>query len=411
MSAVPALHIAPPPFLADPALRAVLAALPGARVVGGAVRDALLGRAVADVDLATERRPQEVVAALRAAGLKAVPTGLDHGTVTAVADHRGFEVTTLRRDLATDGRHAVVAFTDDWQADAARRDFTINAMSLAPDGAVFDYFGGIGDLRAQRVRFVGDPATRIAEDYLRVLRFFRFWARYGAGPPDEAATGAIAAAVPWLGRLSAERVWMEFKRILAAPDPRGAIMLMAELGVLAAVMPEGAAPARLAALVAAGAPAEPLLRLAALLDGDAARLAARLRLSAAERTRLQALRAAPSLPAEADDATLRRALACEQREVLIGRAWLAGGDAGLLARLTAMPTPIFPLHGRDLRQAGVAAGPGMGALLRDLHVWWLAGGCTGNVREELQRRLSAMRGGEGMMPSQDGKNAPDQFAD
>jgi poly(A) polymerase len=388
MSDAAALHVAPPPFLADPALRAVLAALPGARVVGGAVRDALLGRAVADIDLATRLRPEEVVAALRAAGLKAAPTGIDHGTVTAIADHRGFEVTTLRRDVATDGRHAKVEFTDDWQADAARRDFTINAMSMAPDGAVFDYFGGIADLRARRVRFVGDAATRIAEDYLRVLRFFRFWARYGEGAPDAQATAAIAAAVPGLGRLSAERVWMEMKRILAAPDPRGAVALMASLGVLNAVLPEGAAPGRLAALVAAGAPADPLLRLAALLDGDAARLAARLRLSAAERMRLLALLAAPSLPPAADDAALRRALASEKREVLIGRAWLAGGDPGLLARLTAMPAPVFALRGRDLQAVGVAAGPALGALLRDLRGWWLEGGCTGDVREELRRRMS-----------------------
>ncbi len=178
-----------PAFLADPSLRSVLAALPEARLVGGSVRDAVVGREVADIDLATPRRPEAVMQALRDAGLKAVPTGIEHGTVTAVAGGRGFEVTTLRRDVATDGRHAVVAFTDDWQQDAARRDFTINAMSMTPDGAVFDYFGGREDLHAGRVRFVGDAATRIAEDYLRVLRFFRFHARYGLGAPDPAATG------------------------------------------------------------------------------------------------------------------------------------------------------------------------------------------------------------------------------
>ena len=174
----PALRIAPPAFLAEPALAAVMAALPEARVVGGAVRDALAGRAVAEVDLATPRTPEQVTEALQAAGMRAVPTGLDHGTVTALSGGRGFEVTTLRRDVETDGRHAVVAFTDDWRADAARRDFTINAMSLTRAGEVFDYFGGIGDLRAGFLRFVGDPATRIAEDYLRILRYFRFFARY-----------------------------------------------------------------------------------------------------------------------------------------------------------------------------------------------------------------------------------------
>lgn len=390
MSERPALTIAPPPpFLADPALRPVLDALPEARLVGGAVRDALLGTEVADIDLATPRPPEAVIAALKAAGLKAVPTGIDHGTVTAVSGHRGFEVTTLRRDVKTDGRHAEVAFTDDWQADAARRDFTINAMSMTREGAVFDYFGGVDDLRAGRVRFVGSAATRIAEDYLRLLRFFRFWARYGRGEPDVAAVTAIAAAVPGLAQLSAERVWMELKRILAAPDPRAAVALMARLSVLAAVLPEGAAPARLASLVAVGAPADPLLRLAALLDGDAAQLAERLRLSAAERDRLLALRAASALPPDADDAALRHALADENREVLIGRAWLAGGDAGLLARLASLPAPEFPLRGRDLRAAGVPAGPEMGALLAELRAWWLASGCTGDVRAELKRRLGS----------------------
>ncbi len=378
-----------PPFLAEPALRAVLAALPEARVVGGAVRDALAGRPVADIDLATPRPPEQVMAALRAAGLKAVPTGIDHGTVTAVAGHRGFEVTTLRRDVATDGRHAEVAFTDDWRADAARRDFTINAMSMAQDGTLFDYFDGADDLRAGRVRFVGDAATRIAEDFLRVLRFFRFWARYGSGAADAEATAAIAAAVPGLRRLSVERVWMEIKRILAAPDPRAAVALMQRLGVLAAVLPEGASPSRLAALVARGAPADPLLRLAALLDGDAAGLAERLKLSAAERDRLLALRAAPVLTPDADDADLRRALADVPRDVLLGRVWLAGGDAGLRARLEAMPAPEFALRGRDLRAAGVPAGPEVGKLLAEIRAWWIAGGCVGDVRAELARRLAA----------------------
>ena len=254
-----------------------------------------------------------------------MPTGIAHGTVTAVSGGRGFEVTTLRRDVQTDGRHAVVAFTDDWRADAARRDFTINAMSMTRDGAVFDYFGGIADLRAGVVRFVGDPATRIAEDYLRILRFFRFHARYAAGPPDAAAVAAIRAGVPGLARLSAERVWSELTRILAAPDPRAAVALMAELGVLAAVLPEGADPARLARVVAAGAPADPLLRLAALLTGDPAAFADRLRLSTAERDRLVALRAAPLARPGADDAALRRLLADADRRVLMDRPGWTGG--------------------------------------------------------------------------------------
>ena len=324
-----------PDFLADPALARVLAALPGARLVGGCVRDALAGLLVHDIDphdidLASPLPPEAAMAALRAAGLRAVPTGIAHGTVTAVADGRGFEVTTLRRDVATDGRHAVVAFTDDWRVDAARRDFTINAMSMTAIGMVHDYFGGIADLRAGRVRFVGDPATRIAEDRLRMLRFFRFHARFGIGPPDPAALAAIADAAPGLARLSPERVWSELKRILAAPAAAPTVALMAQAGVLAAALPEGADPARLAALEARGAPADPLLRLAALLpappDADAAALAARLRLSTA---------------------------------------------------------------GRDLAAAGVPAGPAMGALLRELRGWWLAGGCLADAAAcmaELSRR-------------------------
>jgi poly(A) polymerase len=388
----PALHIAPPAFLADPALHAVLAALPRARLVGGCVRDALAGREVADIDLATPDEPEAVTRALEAAGLRAVPTGLDHGTVTAVSGHRGFEVTTLRRDVETDGRRARVAFTEDWREDAARRDFTMNALSMTPDGAVHDYFHGIADLRHGRVRFVGDPATRIAEDYLRILRFFRFHGRYGVGAPDAAATTAIAAGVPGLAQLSAERVWSEVKRILAMPEPLACLWLMQDLGVLAAVMPEGVSLDGLARLVDADAPPDPVLRLAALLDGDPAALALRLRLSGAERGRLIALRDGPAPPRDADDDELRRRLADLPACVLIGRVWLAGGDAALRARIEALPVPVFPLQGRDLRAAGMEAGPAMGLMLRDLRQWWLDGGCVADAaacRAELRRRLAS----------------------
>jgi poly(A) polymerase/tRNA nucleotidyltransferase (CCA-adding enzyme) len=393
MSMQPALTITPPAFLSDPALMPVLAALPEARIAGGAVRDTLAGRPVADIDLATPRRPDQVVAALTGAGIRAVPTGIAHGTVTAVSGGRGFEITTLRRDVQTDGRHAVVDFTDDWRADAARRDFTMNALSMTRDGAVFDYFGGIADLHAGVVRFVGDPATRIAEDYLRVLRFFRFHARYAAGPPDAAAVAAIRAGVPGLAQLSAERVWSELSRILAAPDPRGAVSLMAALGVLAAVIPEGADPARLIRVVAAGAPADPVLRLAALLTGDPEAFAARLRLSNVDRDRLVALRAAPLAGPDADDAALRRLLADTDPAVLLDRTWLDGGSGpdwtALRARLAAMPQPVFPLEGRDVLALGLPPGPQVGALLRGVREWWLEGGCRAEdaaCRAELARR-------------------------
>ncbi len=386
MSDAPALRIAPS-YLADPALTAVLAALPRARIVGGAVRDALLNRPVADIDLATPDPPEAVARALAAAGLRSVPTGLRHGTVTAISAHRGFEITTLRRDVETDGRHAIVAFTDDWEADAARRDFTINALSMRADGAVYDYFSGIADLRAGRLRFVGDPATRIAEDYLRILRYFRFFARFGPGDsdptPDPAATTAIATHLDGLAQLSPERVWSELKRLLAAPDPAPAITLMHHLGVLARVLPEGAAPDQLAALLAQPAPADPILRLAALLAGDPAALAARLRLSSADRDRLLALRP-PSLPADADTPAQRRALADTPPDLLAGRAWLAG-HAALAATLAASHAPEFPLRGRDLRAAGLPDGPELGQLLRDLRRLWLDGGCTADAAALLAR--------------------------
>ena len=380
MADTPVRRIAPPTLLREPGPAAVLAALPSARLVGGAVRDTVAGLPVADIDLATPLTPDRATAALEAAGIRVVPSGLDHGTVTAVADGRNIEITTLRRDEDTDGRHARVAFTTDWREDAARRDFTINALSMTPDGAVFDYFGGLDDLGAGRVRFVGDAARRIAEDYLRALRFFRFQARYGHGEPDAAALAAIRAAVPHLGRLSAERVWSELGRLLGASDPRGAIALMAALGVLAAVLPEGADPAQLARLVAAAAPVDAILRLAALLTGDAGTLAARLKLSGAERDRLVALRSPPIPTPNEDDAALRRLLADEAADVLIGRIWLAGGDAdgwpGLRARVAALPRPRFPLEGRDVLAFGVPPGPRVGALLRAVRAWWLAGGCT-----------------------------------
>ncbi|WP_333779801.1 CCA tRNA nucleotidyltransferase, partial [Falsiroseomonas oryzae] len=255
------------------------------------MRDALAGRVVHDVDVAVPLPPEEIARRLSAAGLKVFETGLQHGTLTAVLDRQPVEVTALRRDVTTDGRHAEVAWTTDWREDAARRDFTINAMSLAADGRLWDYFGGREDLEAGRVRFVGDPATRLAEDYLRALRFFRFWARYGRGAPDGAALAAIRDAVPGLAaRIAAERIWMELKRLLEAPDPMGALELMREAGLLAALLPEAVGPEVLARLVGIGAPADPLLRVAALLPADApeaaAGLAARLRLSGEERARL-----------------------------------------------------------------------------------------------------------------------------
>ncbi len=370
-------------LLADPALRKVLAVLPHARVVGGAVRDALAGRPIADIDLATPDAPEVSQAALEHAGLRVIPTGIAHGTITAISDGRPFEITTLRRDVATDGRHAEVAWTTDWQADADRRDFTINAMSLDRHGKVHDYFGGQADLAARRIRFVGDPATRIAEDYLRILRFFRFFARYGGGAPDEAALAAIRAGIPGLARLSAERVWAELKRLLGAPDPLPAVRLMAETGVLNAIVPEGTDLDRFGALLRTGAPPDAILRAAALLSGAAADFAARLNLSNVEAARLQAL-AQGAVPAPVDsDAVLRRLLADEPAETLIDRTYIHGGAGdgwdALRARLGSLPRPIFPLEGRHALALGYAAGPSIGMALRDTRAAWVAGGCVAST--------------------------------
>jgi len=386
-----ALTLTPAPFAGDAALARIWDALPAARIVGGAVRDVLVDRAVADIDLATPLPPEQAAEALGQAGIRVVPTGLAHGTLTAVVDGRGFEITTLRRDVQTDGRHAVVAFTDDWREDALRRDFTINALSMARDGSVFDYAEGIADLRAGRVRFVGDPATRIAEDYLRILRYFRFQSRYGRTPPDAATQAALRAGIPGLAQLSVERVWMELRRILAAPDPGEGVCLMAQLGVLHGVAPELRAEP-LVPLQASGAPADPILRLAAMLDGDPASFAERLKLSNEDRDRLVRLRATPVVPPDADDATLRRLLADYRRADLIDRVWLSGGDATLRQRLKTLEQPVFPLEGRDVVALGVAPGKAVGALLRAVRGWWLEGGCVADrdaCLAELNRQACA----------------------
>uniref|UniRef100_UPI0013567CD1 CCA tRNA nucleotidyltransferase n=1 Tax=Roseomonas sp. 18066 TaxID=2681412 RepID=UPI0013567CD1 len=321
----PSTRIAPPERLRQGAPAAVLAALPGARAVGGVVRDILAGRPVHDIDVAAPLAPEAIAERLRAAGLKVFETGLQHGTVTAVLNHEPVEVTSLRQDLATDGRHATVAWTQDWREDAARRDFTMNAMSLDADGRLWDYFGGRDDLAAGRLRFVGDPATRLAEDYLRVLRFFRFHARYGIGAPEAAALAAIRAAVPGLARLSAERVWMELKRLLEGPSPADSLALMRDTGVLPAILPEAGA---LDALARSEAPPDPLLRLSLLLAADPAPIAKRLKLSGDETRRLRDLLAIPASAPELSDDDLRRLLAEHPTDLATATAWAAEARDG-----------------------------------------------------------------------------------
>ena len=376
----------PNPLLALPGVRPVLAALPGARIVGGAVRDLLAQRPVSDVDIATPLTPAAVTAALRHAGLRAIPTGIAHGTVTALAEDQTIEITTLRRDVETDGRHAKVAFTDDFRVDAARRDFTINAMSMAPDGTVFDYFGGRDDLTGGRVRFVGSPAERIAEDTLRILRFFRFWARYGARGPDAETAQALTDGAARLPTLSAERLWSETAKILSVADPRPVLQLMEALGVLPALLPEADPnwPKAFDRLAAAEAPAEPVLRLAALVT-EPDQVARRLKLSNEHRERLVALSAGAAPPPDADNAVLRRALAETPAPVLIGRSFLRHGPGpaaeALRGRLAATPVPVFPLQGRDGVALGLKPGPALGEALRQVRSWWLAGGCVATAED------------------------------
>ncbi|MFT8776507.1 MAG: CCA tRNA nucleotidyltransferase [Gluconacetobacter liquefaciens] len=374
--------------------------LPRARLVGGVVRDLLAGRSVADIDMGTPEPPERVQAILTEAGVKVVATGLAHGTVTAVIDSRPYEITTLRRDERTDGRHAVVAWTDDWEEDAARRDFTINAMSCDRDGVVHDYFGGRVDLAAGRVRFVGDAAARIREDALRVLRFFRFHARYGRGAPDVAAMEAIVACRDGVSRLSAERVWSELRRILTGPAVVATLTLMAECGVLAILLPEGCDLPALARLIGSGAPDDAVLRLAVLARAVPEELAGRLRLSRADTAALAAIRSGPEPDPALEEDDRRRLLADEPGQSLVGRSWRVQAERlgtasplwdALRADLLARARPVFPLAGRDLVQAGMVPGPRVGQALEQVRAWWHAGGCRAGRRECLAQleRLTA----------------------
>jgi poly(A) polymerase len=359
------------------------------RFVGGAVRDALLGRPAADVDLATPSAPDAVALALADAGLKAIPTGLAHGTLTAMVDGRPFEITTLRRDVETDGRHAVVAFTDDWREDAARRDFTMNALYADRDGAVTDYFGGVGDARAGRVRFIGDPERRILEDGLRILRFFRFHAWYGQGALDPAGLAACGALAGAIDRLSGERVRDEVLKLLRAPDPAPVWRAMIDAGVgdrAVAAAADCDALARMVGLEAKlGLAAEPLRRLAALIGPiDAAlagRLKARLKLSNIDGDYLCALAGLDGRVALGSRDRFGQALyganpAWVLDAALLAQARRAEPAIGPLERLrdaiAAWRPPKFPLSGADLQAGGLAPGPAMGRMLAELQAWWIA---------------------------------------
>lgn len=378
----PLLTLPPQDWARTPGAQRMLDSLDAAagetRLVGGAVRDALLGMPTLDIDLATRLLPDEVLARAGSAGLKAIPTGIDHGTITIVADGRPFEVTTLRRDIETDGRRAKVSFTRDWAEDAARRDFTLNALYAdIVTGAIADFFGGVEDLKAGRVRFIGDPETRIREDHLRILRFFRFHARFGHGPPDAAGLRACAARANDLMALSRERVRDELLKLLALPDPAPAAATMLEHGILKPVIPEAADLPAMARLVArereAGVLPDALRRLSALLPADAGTLDSighRLRLSTAERKRLAATAGrTQALPADL------RTLAYWKGTATATDLWLLGDSPpDQLARLAGWTRPKLPVSGGDLIAAGMAPGPAVAARLRAIEARWVESG-------------------------------------
>ncbi len=355
-----------------------------ARYVGGAVRDSLLAIPVKDIDMATPLHPQEVMARLKEAGIRHVPTGIEHGTVTAVLPGGPVEITTLRHDVSTDGRRATVAFASDWREDAARRDFTINALYADPqDGTLFDYFDGRADLDRRTVRFIGDAHQRIREDHLRILRYFRFQARFGSQPADAEAEAACRDLAATLKGLSRERVGMETMNLLGLSDPAPTLARMKELGVLAVILPE-ADPAPLAKLVACeraqGIAPDPVRRLAALLPADPAlaeQIAARFRLSGAQKKRLTLAAAREAVPGDA------RALAFRLgRESALDRLLLCGADT---APLKGWTIPTFPLKGGEIVARGVGAGPDVARILREVEGRWIAEGFpeVGRVRELL----------------------------
>jgi poly(A) polymerase len=394
-----------------PETRAVMAALTKdggeARFVGGVVRNALMHRHVTDIDIATPLVPGEVTQRLQAAGLGAVPTGIEHGTVTAIAAGKPFEITTLRRDVSTDGRRATVAFTADWKEDASRRDFTINALYAAQDGEVFDYFGGMADLQTGRVRFVGGPVTRIREDYLRILRLFRFHAWYGRGEVETEALSAAKAERHGIAKLSGERLQKEMLKLLEAENPAPVLRVMAASGILAEIFSIALRLARLEAVIETDRsnffPADGVLRLAAMLPDDPAAADAvgdRLKLSSADRERLHDLAGSNGKIVSylstrevrkllyrlgprrfRDKVHLRWAEDPKQSNAVQWRALLAMADA--------WRCPVFPLSGRDVMNAGVPEGPLVGRILSEVEQWWIDSDFTGD-EFSLAERLKAV---------------------
>ncbi|RVB78222.1 MULTISPECIES: CCA tRNA nucleotidyltransferase [unclassified Mesorhizobium] len=408
-------------WLGEKHLQRLLAALADggeeARVAGGAVRNALIGQPVADVDIATTCLPDETIRRAEAAGFKAVPTGIEHGTITIVAGGKPFEVTTLRADIETDGRRAKVSFGRDWKADAQRRDFTINALYAEADGTVVDLVGGIADIEARRLRFIGDPEARIREDYLRILRFFRFFAWYGDGRPDAEGLKACARLKEGLSQLSVERVWSELKKLLAAPDPSRALLWMRQASVLTSVLPESekwgidAIHALTRTEKDLGWTPDPLLRLEAIVPPDVARmktLAERLRFSVSEAVRLRQWTLTAPVAPKTTEVELAKRLYRGDRQGFVDRLRLslasararavedndalleAGGFSRLLAFAGKWKKPDFPLKGADLTTLGASPGPKLGAILKNLENEWIESGFALDRGALLERAAEAL---------------------
>ncbi|TIQ21583.1 MAG: CCA tRNA nucleotidyltransferase [Mesorhizobium sp.] len=408
-------------WLGERHLQRLLAALADggeeARVAGGAVRNALIGQPVADVDIATTTVPDETIRRAEAAGFKAVPTGIEHGTITIVAGGKPFEVTTLRADIETDGRRAKVSFGRDWKADADRRDFTINALYAEADGTIIDLVGGIADIEARRLRFIGDPEARIREDYLRILRFFRFFAWYGDGRPDAEGLKACARLKQGLSQLSVERVWSELKKLLSAPDPSRALLWMRQASVLTSVLPESekwgidAIHALTKAEKDLGWTPDPLLRLEAIMPPDAARmktLAERLRFSVSDASRLRQWALTAPVESKTTEAELAKRLYRGDRQGIVDRLRLslaspraravvdndalleAGGFSRLLAFAGKWKKPDFPLKGADLTRLGALPGPKLGATLKNLENEWIESGFALDRGALIERAAEAL---------------------